>query len=97
MTRIILSTLDLNESPSNASVEMVSAFYGVGKDLEVEKSMSVDSASESSGDQCNPTLNAMNAATDVVSSVAKSGLDALLPMLYEVATIHGTRAPKQRS
>ena len=72
----------LNESPSNASVEMVSAFYGVDKDLlDVEKSMFVACTSGSSSDQCSPPLNA---ATDIVSH---NRLDALLPVLYEVAPI----------
>ena len=79
-------------SPSNTSVEMVSAFYGVDKDiLDAEKSMFVASTSGSTGDQCSPPLNVdrdlLNAASDVVSHMTTSGLDTFQPVLYEVATI----------
>ena len=63
----------------NTSVEIVSAFYDVDKDLlDVEKNMFVASISGSSSDPCSPTLNA---ATDIVSHMAKRGFDALLPVL----------------
>ena len=78
----------LNGSPSTTSVERVSAFYGVDKDLlDAEKSMFVESTSGSIGDQCSRPLSAVNTASDVVSEMADSGLDTLLPVLYEVATI----------
>ena len=56
-----------NESPSNASVEIVSAFYDVDKDLlDVEKRMFVACTSGSTGDQCSPPLDP---ATDIVSHI----------------------------
>ena len=57
----------LNVSPSNTSVEMLSAFYCVDNYIfDAEKSMFVVSASGSTGDQCSPPLNVLNAASYAV-------------------------------
>ena len=78
-----LGDVVLNESPSDDSFEVVSDFYGVDRDLlEMKKSMhenSIDVVEDS-----NPRVKT---AIDIVNRMFQGGLNELLPVLYETATI----------
>lgn len=80
-----LGDIVLNSSPLNDSFEKVSDFYGLDRDLlEVEKSTFENSISPD--EDPNPRAR-VKTATDVVYKMYTDGLNELLPVIYEAATI----------
>lgn len=82
-----LGDIVLNSSPLDNSFKKVADFYNLDRDLlQVEKSTYENSVSTYGDEDSNPRSRAKTVA-DVVYNMYTDGLNELLPVLYEAATI----------